>query len=344
MKKVLFILLLLVVALAVVPLFLPKTMHVEEEYEFNAPVERVFSHFNDLRRFTAFDAWSKKDPDIKLNFSSPATGDGASYMWSSKSRDLGEGSMSIADVKDNEFINYMLNFGEMKGNTTEVIFQKMDEGRTKVIWSFDSAEAGYPFQVFNILMKGSVKDNLHQSLVNLDSILSKQSEVKLVNQDITKGGFAVKEEKAKRLFGVMQQTTTSPEEMGTAMSESLGFVHSYLRDANGMTEEEIGAPVVLWKQYSEESNLALFYSGFIIAENVPEKDDLEYVLIPGGKYLTTIHNGAHNTISITYDRLHKFAEVNNLELSNSTYDVYLNQGGEMAERDLKTQIYIPVLN
>lgn len=344
MKKILFILLLIVVVLAVIPMFLPKTLHVEDEYVFDAPVERVFNHFNDLKKFTQFNAWSKKDPNMKLNFSSPAMGDGASYMWESNNRNLGTGNMSITDLRTNEFIDYNLDIGDMKGNTTQAIFQRLDDSKTKVIWSFDSAEAGYPLQVFNLLMKGTVQKNLKESFVNLDSILSKQTAANYPNQDINKGGFQIVQEPAKRLFGVLQQTTGDQEEMATAMNETLGFVHSYLRDANGLTEEEIGYPVVYWQQYNPDSNLALFYCGFFPKKDAVEKDDFEYVAIPAGKFLTTVHNGSYIGLNETYKRLHQFSEVNNLELSNSTLDVYLNDATVTDEKELKTQIFIPVLN
>ena len=344
MKKILFLLLLLVVTLAVIPLFLPKVMHVEEEYVFDAPVESVFRHFVDLKKFTAFNAWSTQDPDIKLNFSSPAIGEGASYMWESEDRNLGMGNMSITDLRDYEFILYTLQFGDMKNNSTEAIFQRMDDGKTRVIWSFDSEVDGYPYQVFNLLMKGTVRDNLRESFVNLDSILSKQNAANYPNQDIQKGGFQVIEQPAKRLFGVMQQTTGGEDELTTALNETFGLIHSYLRDANGFTEEEIGNPVVLWKQYTPDSNLALFYCGFFPSKVATEVDDFEYVEIPAGKYLTTIHNGSYAGMGETYKRMYHFAEVNNLELSTSTHDVYLNDATVTPEKELKTQIFIPVLN
>ena len=343
MKKILFILLLLVVILAIIPLFLPKTLHVEQEYVYDAPTGQVFDHFNDLKKFTAFDAWSKTDPNIKLNYSSPSSGEGASYQWESKDRNLGKGSMSITDLRENEFIDYKLQFGEMGDNTAQAIFQKMEDGKTKVIWSFDSGEAGYPFQVFNVLMKGTVQNNLKQGMINLDSILTKYNAANYPNQNIDSGGMMVVEAPAKRLFGVLQQTTTLDEEMSTAMNESFGLVHSYLKDANQLTDEQIGPPVVLWKQYDTDADAALFYCGFFVQKNIAETGDFEFVEIPQGKFLSTVHNGAYDAMGVTYARMKKFAESRGLELSDNTYDVYLNDATTTPETELKTQIYIPIL-
>lgn len=344
MKKVLLILLFLVIILAIIPLFLPKTLHVEDEYVYDASTESVYDYFYDMKKFTQFDAWSQMDPNIKIDYSTPSSGVDASYSWESEDKNLGKGSMTITNAKANQFVNYDLKFGKMEGNTAEAIFQKMDDGKTKVIWSFDSAEAGYPFQVFNILMEGTVKNNLHKGLVNLDSLLQKSTKIDYANTDITKGGFQLVNEPAKKLFGVLQQTSTSDEEMATAMGESFGLINSYLIDANGFTDEQIGKPVVLWKQYDTESNSTLFYCGFFLDKDVAEREDMEFVEVPAGKMLTTIHNGAYNTLGITYNRMLKFAEVQNLELSTETYDIYLNDPANVEEDKLQTQIFIPVLN
>lgn len=343
MKKVLFILLLLVASLAVIPLFLPKVMHVEQEYVYDVPTAQVYDYFNNMEKFTQFDAWSESDPNIKIDYSSPTYGEGAYYKWNSENKNLGKGKMQIGEAKKDEFISYDLVFGEMKGNTADVIFQKLDEGKTKVIWSFDSGEANYPFQVFNVLMKGTVQRNLKKGMENLDSLLQKSSKINLENTDIHRGGFKVVEEPTKKLFGVLQQTSTSDEEMGTAMAETFGLVYSYLKDANGFTTQEIGKPVVYWKQYSEEQNSALFYCGYLVSKSATEKDEMENVEIPTGKYLTTIHNGAYNSLGITYSRLFKFVEMKNLSFSKETLDVYLNSPEHVNEKELKTQIFMPIV-
>lgn len=344
MKKVLFVLLLFVVALAVLPTFLPKTMHVEEEYVFDAPIEKVYNHFNDLQKFTQFDAWSKKDSTIILTFSSPANGEDASYQFKSNNKKVGDGSLKIISTKINEFINYEMNFGDINGNTSEVIFQRMEDDKTRVVWSFDSDDAKYPFQIFNLLMKGSAKENLKKSLENLDVILQKPIQLNYANLDVEKGGFQIIEQGPKKLFGVLQQTSVDDEEMETAMAETFGLVRSYLVDAHGLSVEELGKPVILWKQFDDENNMALFYCGFILEKIVPEEGDLEYTNIPGGKFLTTFHNGAHRTLDISYNRMRTFADVQELELSNDTYDVYYNDADTTDEKDLRTQIFIPILN
>lgn len=338
MKKVLLFLLLLVVSLAVVPLFLPKTLYVEDEYVFDYEVSSVFENFYDMKKYTQFDEWSQKDPHIKIDYSSPNSGPNAYFTWQSELPELGNGEMKIVDSKLEEFITYDITYDEMKGNTSELIFQKMDDHKTKVIWSFESAEASYPFQVYNWLMKSSVKEQLHLSLVNLDRLLKKEK------QNNNKEPFAIKNFDQQQLFGVLQSTSIESGEINTAMAETLGFVKSYLRDAEHMEEKKIGKPIVLWKLYDIESNKAMFYAGYFIKEKVPEVDGMEYVDFEKSRVVTAVHKGSYNNLPNTYEAMRKYAESKGLELSPEWFNVYLNKPEEVkAESQLRTEINIPII-
>lgn len=343
MKKVLFVLLLLVVALAVVPIFLPKTMFVEEEFVVDGSIEEVYNHFNDLKKFTQFNAWTEQDSTIAIEYSSPSYGEGAWYKWNSDKSNIGEGSMKIAETKANEFIFYDLSFGKSEGNRSEIVLQSLDDEKTRVVWSFSSGEMGYPMQILNVLMKGSVKSNIKKSLENLNTMLALPGDVNYSNQDVEKGGFQMIEQEPKKLFGIIQDSGTSPEELNMAIAESFGLVHSYLVDAQGLTDEQIGKPVVLWKELDKVNDQALFYCGYIFKQEVPEADELEYTDVPGGKLLTTFHNGDRNVLDVTHKRLRTFAEVQGLELANDVYNVYLNSPDEVDTQALKTQVFIPII-
>lgn len=344
MKNVLFVLILLVVSLAVLPIFLPKSMYVEEEFVFDQPIEKVYHHFNDLKKFTDFNATIAADSAVILNFSNPSFGEEAQYTWQSTMKEVGDGSVRIVETRTHEFIIYNVVYGDSDNHTSEVIFQRINDEQTRVIWAFDGAEVSYPYQVMNFFMKGKVKSNLRKSMENLQALLQRPIQLDYSNLDVDKGGFQIVEQEPKRLFGILQQTSTMEEEMNTAMGETFGFIRSYLMDANNLNEEEIGLPVVIWKEKDSVRDVALFYCGFMIDKNVEEVDDMEYVEIPSGQFLTTFHNGDFNTLDITHNRLRQFADSQEIELSRDAIDIYHNEINESGEEGLRTQIFIPVLN
>lgn len=344
MKNVLFVLILLVIGLAVLPFFLPKNMYVEEEFVFDQPIEKVYNHFNDLRKFSDFNANISADSAVILNFSSPTFGEDAHFSWQSDVKEVGEGTLNIIETRTHEYIVYDVRYGDSESNVSEVIFQRMSDEQTRVIWTFDAAEVSYPFQIINLFMKGKVKSNLRKSMENLNDLLQRPIQLDYRNLDVDKGGFQVVERVSKNLFGILQQTSLMEEEMNTAMGETFGLLRSYLIDANEMNPEEIGLPVVLWKQKDTESDLALFYCGFIIDKSVEEVEDMEFVEIPGGQYLTTFHNGDFSTLDITHNRLRQFAESKEISLSRDVMDVYHNEINASAEESMRIQVFIPILN
>ncbi|MXV37850.1 hypothetical protein GO491_04025 [Flavobacteriaceae bacterium Ap0902] len=339
MKKALFFLLLLVVALAITPLFLPKTLYVEEEYVFDENISTVYEYFYDMQKFTQFDQWSKKNPNVEITYSSPSSGPNASYVWTSNAGETQEGKVQIIDSKLDEFINYNLNFGETKGNVSEIIFQEMGDNKTRVIWTFESAEANYPFQVFNILMRNAVKEDLAQGFILLDNLLKKD---KISSNPEP---YSVKNMEEKKLFGVLQQTSLDQQEIDTAMAETFGFVRSYLIDANEVMRDSISNPVVLWKMYDVDDNTAIFICGYFIEDaDIPEVDGMEYTLLPAGRVIKGVHQGSYLNLPNAYSEMRNYAAKKGFKLSKDAYDIHLNTPEDvMVDSKLRTEIYIPLL-
>lgn len=338
MKKTILILIFILVIVAIIPIFLPKTMHVEREYIYNNPIEEVFQNFNELKIFTSFNEWTSKDDDIILNFSKQTKGLNAKYSWKSKDKTVGDGHIKIIEVADNEFINYELQFGESKGNTAEIIFQKIDENKTKVIWSFDSEEAKYPFQIFNLLMKKPVKDNLNKSLINLENILNKNKGNTQDNSNIK-----ITENNNQKIFGILQQTSIDSDEISTAIDESLGTVYSYLKDVIGKTPEQIGPPVVLWKNYSIDNDNALFYCGYIVQANIDTAEEFEYTEISAGKSLSTKFKGNNKGLEFAYKSIEDYAKENEILLSTEFWSVYPNKSKKIEGNNSQTELFVPII-
>ena len=72
----------------------PSDFRIERTAEIQAPAETVFPLINDLRGFNRCNPFAKSDPDVKIEYSGPATGVGAAYDWSGKKS--GAGRMQIA--------------------------------------------------------------------------------------------------------------------------------------------------------------------------------------------------------------------------------------------------------
>ena len=89
---------------------LPSDIHFERSMTMKASPEAIFQEINNLRNWTKWSPWYKKDPNMELSYGSITEGEGGTYSWSSKSRNVGSGSMKITKSVPHSLIETELNF------------------------------------------------------------------------------------------------------------------------------------------------------------------------------------------------------------------------------------------
>ncbi len=328
MKKVIITLLLLMIGIVVFPVFLPKSTHEEVEYIYEANPKKVYDYFNNLKKMSQWFGWCGNEPHIEAKFSAPAEGVGAYFKWNHEN---GEGgSVSITDAKENQFVGYNLVFGEEKANTSEAIFQVLDDGKVKVIWTFDTPEVSYPFQVYAFLMRRSIKKNLQNGLEKLEALLLKEQAENPENQNANE----VKEvsQPAQKLFGIMQSTSAGDDtEYRTAVGETLGLIESYLIDENAVSPTQINGEVVYFLKRNPTENT--FVAGVFTDANVPAQEGMQYVEIPTYKCLTITAKNSPEEIRKAYQALEKYAQENSRYLLSNSWQII---------RGEQVQIFIPL--
>ena len=105
----------LVVLLVVVAGFLayastrPDTLRVQRSATIKAPPDKIFPLITDLRRWSVWSPWEKKDPAMKRTFGGVDSGQGAVYAWQGNS-DVGEGRMEIVEVTPPSKVAIQLDF------------------------------------------------------------------------------------------------------------------------------------------------------------------------------------------------------------------------------------------
>jgi hypothetical protein len=87
----------------------PAEYTVTRSATFAAQPEVVFAQVNDFHKWDAWSPWAKIDPAMKITYSGPQSGKGASYAWIGNG-DVGEGQMTIIDSKPTEAVKIDLQF------------------------------------------------------------------------------------------------------------------------------------------------------------------------------------------------------------------------------------------
>ena len=74
----------------------PDSFRVQRVVLINAPSDKVFPLINDIKAWTAWSPYEKKDPAMKRTYGAVTAGKGATYAWEGN-KEVGQGSMEIVE-------------------------------------------------------------------------------------------------------------------------------------------------------------------------------------------------------------------------------------------------------
>jgi uncharacterized protein YndB with AHSA1/START domain len=198
LKKIAIGLGVLIVLFCVVVATRPDALHVERSAVINAPADVIFPILNDLRRWPEWSPWEKLDKNIKKEFEGPPSGVGAKYHWVGNEQ-VGEGRMTIVDVRPNEQVGIKLEFIKpFEAQNTVTFTLKPAPGGTQVTWAMDGKQ-NFMMKAFGLFM-------------NMDQQIGKDFEEGLQNLKGLAEGAARKaaEEAAKKAAELAASPSPSP--------------------------------------------------------------------------------------------------------------------------------------
>jgi uncharacterized protein YndB with AHSA1/START domain len=169
--KILVGLLVLVALLAGIGLLLPNTFRIERSIVINAPAEKIYPLIAEPKSWTKWGVWSRRDPNMKMEFSGAASGAGAKWSWQSKSE--GNGVMEFTAADPNRQIDYRLTLVDM-GMVSRGALTLSAAGAspaTKVSWTNEGEFGGNPFmRYFGLVMDRMVGKDYDGGLANLKQL------------------------------------------------------------------------------------------------------------------------------------------------------------------------------
>lgn len=150
LKKVLLGIAVIVAILIAVIATRPADFHIERSAKIEAPASAIFPLINDLQQWTRWSPWDKLDVNMKKTYVGPQAGPGAEYSWAGNNQ-VGEGRMTIEDIKENESVSIKLEFLKPMKATNQTLFTLTPEGEGTVVnWSMDGKNdfIGKAFSLF----------------------------------------------------------------------------------------------------------------------------------------------------------------------------------------------------
>jgi len=143
---------------------LPREVSVSRSITIDAPMDRVFEQVNDLRNWEKWSPWKRADPMMEMTFSNPPVGQNAFYKWSSENKRLGSGTMTLAQVTNNEEIVTALHSDDW--GDARSTFEFGHKGKqVELTWKMDNDLGVMPWsKFFGLMMKSELKKQFDHGL------------------------------------------------------------------------------------------------------------------------------------------------------------------------------------
>ena len=148
--------------------------------------------------------------------------------------------------------------------------------------------------------------------------------------------FAVKEVGATPYLFVEQTSAMDPDEIARAMGAAFGAVLGFMqREAIAPA----GPPLAVYHEH--DPTRLKFRAGLIVRPGDLHKAEAPVLgeTIPAGRVLHFVHKGPYATLRDDYDAMMVHLAAEGLTLGSPTWEVYVDDPGEVPEADLLTEVY-----
>ena len=178
LKYIFIIIGVLIAALLIAGLLLPKEYKLTRDVTINRNNTAVYNYVKYLKNQSNYNVWAQMDPNQITSYTGEDGQVGFTSAWKSEIDSVGAGAQTIVAMNEGTSIDYEIIFTEPFESTmqTAMLFEPVDSSSTKVTWNF-RGDMNYPFNVMLLVydMEKSLGKDLQQGLNNLKELLEKES-------------------------------------------------------------------------------------------------------------------------------------------------------------------------
>ena len=127
------------------------------------------------------------------------------------------------------------------------------------------------------------------------------------------------------------------EKLPEFFGKAFGGVMAYLAEIG---EAPTGMPFGAY--YNLDMSALEVEAGFPVAHKLPDKGEVICKEIPAGKFISTVHRGAYDTMVPAYEAMTEWAKAKHLEPSGVAYEYYLNDPNADPSIVAETEVRFPV--
>jgi len=173
LKRIVLGVVLLVAILLAVGMLLPSGFKVQRSVEIAAPPSKIFPLIASPREWKNWSVWNRRDPAMKVEYSGPESGAGATWSWQSKSE--GDGTMEFTAAIPDQRVDYALHFPEFDMRSKGQLQLQASGAGTRVTWTNEGNVGNNPVnRYFAVMMDSMVGPDFQAGLANLKELAERR--------------------------------------------------------------------------------------------------------------------------------------------------------------------------
>jgi effector-binding domain-containing protein len=306
-KYILFLLLILIIGCSIYIAVQPNTFEVTRTRTIKAPSAVIYENVIDFKNWESWSAWIEKDPTIKLTYPEQTEGVEGSYSWEDKH---GVGTMKTIAATPYESIIQQMQFADFPASDIKWNFKPNEDGSSEVTWTISGKDLPFGFKAFSTFSGGMEKQigpDFERGLEKLDSVVvadMKKYSIKIDGITEHSGGFYI-----------YNTASCKIDQLESKMQEMLPQISNYAIKNN---IKMAGAPYVIYHQWDEENNAAMFSCCIPTTDKVitTESVILTGQLMPFIAVRSTL-TGNYSNLKETWETTMKYIPENNLTLDEN---------------------------
>lgn len=172
LKKLLVLVGVLITLFVATSFFISKDYSVERTIVINAEPSEIYPYVVDLKEWSKWGVWFKRDPNMELEFSGPDRAIGMRSEW--KSETEGNGEMEITQLEHNRRVLYRLYFPDFDMGSNGAVEIKPTSNGSIVTWRDEGTVNNNPInRYFALMMDSMIGPDFEMGLENLKILAEK---------------------------------------------------------------------------------------------------------------------------------------------------------------------------
>ena len=324
----------LIVLLIIIGLALPQRARVIASIEIDAPLATVFALANDFHRASLWLPWIETDPNVRIVYSGPDRGVGATITWDGLV--VGTGTQVITD--SNPFAHIATTINPGGPGEAKSWFDFVDTGRSTYLdWSF---EVDYGYNIVGrfaaLLLTDIIRRDYKRGLASLKDRAESLPRADFSDLEIER--LVVEAREIAYLSAASPPDPASiSEAMGRAYFRILNFI-----DKHGLANA--GAPLSITRSFSGSN---LLFDAAIPVQGVTDatprdESGVKIGTTHAGTVIRAKHLGSYRDLGQTHQKIAAYLAALGIERDGVAWESYVSDPTKVPEAEMLTYVFYPI--